>query len=453
MILRSGAVPRAALAAFLVATTLAGTSCQRQATAVPPRRVVLVSIDTLVPTHLGCYGYDRPTSPRLDAVAKEGVVFERATSPAPWTLPGHASMLTGLYPSHHGLRDHDVTLPESVATLASVLASHGFATAAVVNSHNLSPLFGLERGFQQYEYVKEEVARREPSRGITDRAIEWLGQHRDDRFFLFLHTYDVHSDYKSLPEYERQFVRPYTGPADGTTAQMIRARTGMLSLDRADAEHLKDLYDAGIRQYDDELGRLLDALGDDPRTMLIVTSDHGEEFGEHGGFLHGRTQFEEVVRIPLIVRGAGAPAGLRVDTTVSLIDVMPTILAAVGVPPPGPLDGVDLAPTWRGNAAAIGERTLFHEADHNNAEPDVTRAVRHDHEKLHFDRLLGTTLLFDLATDPGEQRDVSRARPERVEAFRADLEAFAKKHAATGASSVTLTPEQLERLKSLGYVR
>ncbi|MCC6846892.1 MAG: sulfatase [Deltaproteobacteria bacterium] len=452
MTLRRGALPRAALAVLFVAALGSG-ACRRQAPPEPPRRVVLVSVDTLVPTHLGCYGYDRQTSPRLDAVANAGVVFERATSPAPWTLPAHASMLTGLYPSHHGLRDHDVTLPESIATLASVLSSHGFATAAVVNSHNLSPLFGLERGFHQFEYVKEEVARREPSRGITDRAIEWLGQHHDERFFLFLHTYDVHSDYSSLPEYERQFVRPYTGPADGTTAQMIRARTGRLTLDRTDARHLIDLYDAGIRQYDDELGRLLDALGDDPRTLLIVTSDHGEEFGEHGGFLHGRTQFEEVVRIPLIVRGPGAPPGLRVGTTVSLIDVMPTILAAVGVPAPGPLDGVDLAPTWRGAAAAIGERTLFHEADHNNAEPDVTRAVRHDHEKLHFDRLSGATMLFDLATDPGEQTDVSRGRPELVEAFRADLEEFAKKHAATGGSSVTLTPEQIERLKSLGYVR
>ncbi|OQY68341.1 MAG: hypothetical protein B6D46_03910 [Polyangiaceae bacterium UTPRO1] len=453
MLRTSGIAARAVLFVALAAA-LAGAACrQRPAAPPPPRRVVLLSIDTLVPAHLGCYGYDRATSPRLDAVARTGVVFERATSPAPWTLPAHASMLTGLYPSSHGLRDHDVTLAANVATLADVLAAHGFATAAVVNSHNLSPLFGLQRGFQQYEYVKEEVGRREPTRAITDRAVEWLGQHRDDRFFLFVHTYDVHSDYRSLPEYERRFVRPYAGPADGTTAQLLRARTGKLTLDAADIEHVQDLYDAGIRQYDDELGRLLDALGDDPGTMLIITSDHGEEFGEHGGFLHGRTQFEEVVRIPLIVRGGGAPAGLRVATTASLIDVMPTILAAVGVPAPGALDGVDLAPLWRGDADAIGERTLFHEADHNNAAPDVTRAVRHDREKLHVDRLTGSAMLFDLAADPGERRDVAAAEPARVGTLRAALEAFAKTHTATGGGPVTLTPEQLERLKSLGYVR
>ena len=435
-----------------VALALAAAACTSTPPA-PPKRVVLVSIDTLQPEHLGCYGYDRPTSPHLDAVAKAGVLFERATSTAPWTLPGHASMLTGLYPSRSGLRDHDVTLPEGVATLASTLAAAGFATAAVVNSHNLTPTFGLNRGFAQYEYVREEVGRREPTRAIVDQAIAWLQEHRDERFFLFVHSYDVHSDYKSLPQYEQQFVRPYDGPADGTTAQMSAVRTGHGTFDAADVRHLIDLYDAGIRQFDDELARLLAALGDRDDTLLVVTSDHGEEFLEHGGLLHGRTQYEEVVRVPLIVRGPGVPAGLRVGTTVSLIDVMPTILAAVGVPAPAGLDGVDLAPIWRGNAAAIGERFLFHEADHNNAEPDVTRAVRHDDDKLHFNRLTGKVTLFDLRNDPGEHRDLAAERGDLTSALRAQLDAFGMRHGAEGGGAVTLTPEQLERLKSLGYVR
>lgn len=439
-------------APLLLMLLLAAAACT-PAPPPPPKHVVLVSIDTLQPEHLGCYGYDRPTSPRLDAIARAGVLFERATSPAPWTLPGHASMLTGLYPSRNGLRDHDVRLPDGIATLAGVLAAAGFKTAAVVNSHNLAPTFGLDRGFQQYQYVREEVGQREPTRAIVDQAIAWLAEHRDERFFLFVHSYDVHSDYKSLPEYEQQFVRPYDGAADGTTAQMVAVRTGRGAFDAADARHLIDLYDAGIRQFDDELGRLLDAIGPRDDTLLIVTSDHGEEFLEHGSLLHGRTQYEEVVRIPLLVRGPGVPAGKRLTTTVSLLDVMPTILAAVGVPTPADLDGVDLAPAWRGHADAIGERYLFHEADHNNAEPDVTRAVRHDHEKLHFNRLTGQVSLFDLATDPGEHKDLAADQAALTAALRERLDAFRKQHGAAGGGSVTLTPEQLERLKSLGYVR
>jgi arylsulfatase A-like enzyme len=452
MVRRTISAARVAALAQLAALVVL-PACQHQAAPVHPRRVVLVSIDTLVPGHLGCYGYDRPTSPRLDAVAKAGVLFERATSPAPWTLPAHTSLLTGLYPRHHGVRNYDAKLSADVATLASVLAAHGFKTAAVVNSQNLSPLYGLDRGFQDYEYVQEEVGRRAPSRTIVDRAIGWLAKHRDDPGFLFVHTYDVHSDYKSLPRYEQLFVRPYDGPADGTTAQLLRARNGQVRFDQADIRHLLDLYDAGIRQTDDELGRLLDAIGPGDDTLLIVLSDHGEEFAQHGGFLHGRTEYEELVRVPLIMRGGGAPAGVRVPTTVSLIDVMPTILAAVGVPPPGPLDGVDLAPTWRGDAAAIGERYLFHEADHNNVEPDVTFAVRHDRDKLHFNRLTGNVMLFDLGTDPGEHHDVSAAHPDLTAELRARLDAFRAEASSAGAGAVTLTPEQVERLKSLGYVR
>jgi arylsulfatase A-like enzyme len=392
----------------------------------------------------------RTTSPRLDALAKEGVLFEDALTPSPWTLPSHASMLTGLYPSRHRLISHSTSLPTSVTSITSLLAANGFATAAVVNSHNLSPTFGLHRDFEDFEYVKEVVGSRETSRNITDHAIEWLRRYREQRLFLFIHYYDVHSDYLSLPEYERQFVGPYQGIADGTTKQMVAVRSGKAAFDQEDARHLIDLYDAGIRQMDDEIARLLTEVGGADDTLLIVTSDHGEEFLEHGGVLHGRTQFEEVMRVPMIVRGAGAPAGLRVPTTVSLIDIMPTILTAVGIPVPTGLDGSDLAPTWRGGGTELGGRYFFGEADHNNAEPDVTRAVRHYKDKLHFDRLTRVQTLFDLRTDPGERVDVAANRPEVVARLREQLDHF-QQGPATG-NAVNLTPEQIEKLRSLGYV-
>lgn len=439
------------VAAALFALTLVACRTASQQP-LPPERVVLVSIDTLRADHLGAYGYSRPTSPKLDAFAAGGVIFTDVTSPSPWTLPAHASLFTGFYPGRHGLASSSAKLPATVTTLAQHLAARGFQTAAVVNSNYLSPVFGLERGFQRFRHVQESVGQREPGREVTEQAIAWAEAMRGQRAFLFVHYYDVHSDYRSLPEYERQFVGSYTGSVDGSTAQLLDARRRGTRFDEADVRHLVDLYDAGIRQMDDELARLLAGLGDDQRTLVLVTSDHGEEFLEHGGVLHGRTQYQELVRVPLILRGPGVPVGVRVDRTVSLVDVMPTILAAVGEPVPAGLDGSDLAPSWRGAGAELDGRYLSCEADHNNAEPDVVRAVRHRRHTLHVDRLSGKVALFDLGVDPREQRDVAGAQPAIATELRAELERHRAARVEAGGS-VTLTPEQEERLRSLGYVR
>jgi arylsulfatase A-like enzyme len=416
-------------------------------------RIVLVSIDTLRADHLGCYGYGRETSPVLDALARQGVLFEDVTSPSPWTLPAHASLLTGLYASRHGVKSHEVYLPSSVGTLASMLSRHGFVTAAVVNSHNLGPRFGLDRGFQEFLYVEEAADQREPSARVTDQALGWMDRYAGRKLFLFVHYYDVHSDYRSRPEYERPFVRPYAGRADGTTAQLMDYREGKVPLDVRDAPHLIDLYDAGIRQMDAELSRLFTALEAEEPTLLVVTSDHGEEFFERGGVLHGRTQFQEVVRVPLLLRGPGLPAETRVAAPVSLVDVMPTLLAAAGAPAPESLDGADLSPYWRaGGAEPPRDRHLFGEADHTNVELDVTRAVRYRAHKLHYNRLTRRLALFDLAADPGERKDLAAEQPAVVADLRTHLDRFLRVQ-PEATTPVDLTPEERERLRSLGYAK
>jgi arylsulfatase A-like enzyme len=446
---------RLTIALALTASAAAGVALWlRQASPPAPRTVVLISIDTLRADHLGCYGYQRPTSPRMDALAREGILFEDVSSPAPWTLPAHASLLTGLYPSRHGLKSHTRYLSSRIPTLASLLSKQGYVTAAVVNSQNLGPRFGLDRGFQEFLYVEEVADQRAPSTRITEQALAWLAKHRGRRLFLFVHYYDVHSDYRSLPEYETEFVSPYPGPADGTTAQLIAFREGRVALGERDAPHLIDLYDAGIRQMDDELGRLLAALGEDLRkgeTLLILTSDHGEEFFERGGVLHGRTQFQEVMRVPLLMCGAGLPAARRIDAPVSLLDVMPTILSVLGQPAPS-LDGDDLSRLWRAGDRHLGGRYLFGEADHNNAQDDITRAVRHGPYKLQFDRLTEKLTLFDLAQDPGERTDVAASHAEVVKDLRERLRRFMEIR-AEGGPTLTLTPEEIEKLRSLGYIR
>ena len=424
----------------------------------PPRPeiVVLVSIDTLRPDHLGCYGYARKTSPLLDRLAAEGTLFEEAMTPAPWTLPAHASLLTGLYPSRHGLKAHDRYLAAKIETLAQALGRQGFVTAAVVNSQNLSPRFGLDRGFREFLYVEEVAGQRAPTRRLVDQAIEWLRRFGSGRFFLFLHSYDVHSDYASEDRYEREFVARYNGAANGTTAQLTAYREGKARLGPQDAPHLLDLYDAGIRQMDDELLRLLEFLRGSAlldRSLLVITSDHGEEFLERGGVLHGRTQYQEVVRVPLILRGPGAPAGRRVATAVSLVDLMPTLLARLGLQRPEGLDGEDVSRLLDGGPGRLAERVLFGEADHNNVQPDVTRAVRRGPLKLIYDRRTDEHQLFDLAQDPGEAHDLARtARGDLARELLEPLRRFLLIRGETG-TPLKLSSEELERLRALGYLK
>jgi arylsulfatase A-like enzyme len=435
------------------ALALAAIACGGEAER--PRLVVLVSIDTLRADHLGLYGYERATSPVLDALALESAVFEQAMSSSPWTLPAHATLLTGLYPSRHGLTSHERYLSSSLATLAQLFSRAGYRTAAVVNSHNLGPEFGLDRGFQRYRYVEERADQRAPSSEITDQGMEWVEAAGDDPLFLFLHYYDVHSDYASLPEYEAEFVRPYDGIADGTTAQLASHREGKVALSASDGPNLIDRYDAGIRQMDVEIGRFLDFLRERnlaDETLLVATSDHGEEFFEHGGVLHGQTQYQEVLRVPLVVRGPGIPAGRRIGTPVSLVDIAPTLLGLTGIEAPQGLDGVDLAPLWAEDDRELEDRYLFAEADHNNVEHDITRAVRYRGFKLHFNRLSREYRLYDLSQDPGEREDLSSRQADAVAALSERLERFLASETFE-APVRTLSQEEIERLRSLGYLR
>lgn len=439
---------------LLAALALATTACAPPP--VPaPEVLLLVSIDTLRADHLGVYGYPRPTSPAIDAWAAGGTLFEDVTSPSPWTLPAHASMLTGLYPSRHGLKELDRQLPGGARTVAEILAAAGWATAAVVNSQHLGPRFGLARGFAEHVYLEERMDQREPTRALVDLALDVLARHREGRLFLFLHTYDVHSDYRSLPEHEAPFLGDYAGPVDGSTGQLIAFRKGELALGPADAARLVDLYDAGIRQVDAEFARLLEGVarsGRGDRTTLVLVSDHGEEFLEHGGVLHGRTHFQELLRVPLVIRGPGVPAARRVTPPVSLADVAPTLLALAGVAPPAGLDGIDLSPTWKRRGGAPAPRLLFAEADHNNALPDILRTVRDGRHKLTLDRLDRTSRLFDLRQDPGERTDLAGRDPRTTARLRAEIGRFLQLRPVGEAGSATLSQEEIALLRSLGYL-
>ena len=421
----------------------------------PPRGVILVSIDTLRADRLGCYGYARPTSPFLDRLCAEGVVFENASAPASWTIPSHASLLTGLYPRSHGLRRQRDRLPADVETLADMLWAEGFATGAVVNVPLLNER-GFERGFESYTYVRPATDDKGAADTINSLALSWLFRHRTERFFLFLHYYDVHSDYRALPRYRRMLVKPYQGPFRGRTSELRQVRRRELALGEADARHLSDLYDAGIRQLDDSLGKLFRALqraGALGEILVIVTSDHGEEFLEHGDVLHGRTLYQELVRVPLIFWGHGVPRGRRVDAPVSLVDVLPTVRSLLGIASPLRVEGVDLSRHWSRWGRRREERPLFFEADEwiGNRDNNLRRAIQRGSHKLHYDAHADRVELYDLESDPGEHADLAGRDGERTAALRAELGSFMESERAAERRG-DLSPEEAEQLRELGYL-
>ena len=440
---------RRRIAAWLLALPLALAACGEA----PITNLVIVSIDTLRPDVLEAYGQPRPTSPAILAFARDGLVAEIAVSPSPWTLPAHASLLTGLYPTRHGVSSLVVGLPAQAQTLAERLSAAGFRTAAIVNSQYLSERYGWRRGFDEYEYVEETPSDSEPT-AVHARALEWLERSSAEPFFLFLHYYDVHSDYRSLPRYEQELLRPYRGRTNGRTRQLLLYERGEFRLRPRDARHLLDRYAAGVRQMDDGVAALLAAIearGLAPRTLVILTSDHGEEFLEHGGVLHGRTLYDEVVRVPLILRGPGVPAGRRLPGPASLVDVVPTALSLLGLPVPDGLDGVDLSRHFE--AGIPRDRSVFSEADQRNQRTDSLRAVRRGDWKLVLDRFTGRLALYDLAGDPGERVDVSAAQPERVRELRAEIEAFmAQPPVGKPPVVAEFDAEEIEALRALGYL-
>ncbi len=432
----------------------------------PRPNVVLISIDTMRPDFLGCYGYEREVSPAIDAFAAGGTIFDDVTSASPWTLPSHASMLTGMYPSTHGVATNERALTEE--TLATWLQRAGYQTFAVVNTHNVGyEPYGLMRGFERNEWVLEMERTGGPifnrAEPILQVGRKMLAERDAARpFFLFLHFYDVHTDFTPEPEWERMFVEPYDGDLTGVTMDLAKARNqvqrGQRTLTEADVRYLEQLYDAEIRTFDERLGVFfdyLDAEGLTDETLVVITSDHGEEYNEHGGLLHGRTHYQELVRIPLIVRGPGVPVGLRIAEPVHLVDVAPMIYGLTSVTPPEGMDGYDASYTWRNPGRLPELRFLFSEADHNNVVAgrdahNIKKMVRLEDTVLHYDMLTGKKELYDLSADPFEQTDLAAQDPERVAMLFEKLQEFMRRE-GTAKDIGEVSEENREWLNQLGY--
>jgi arylsulfatase A-like enzyme len=433
--------------------------------------VLLISLDTLRADHLGCYGYWRDTSPAIDRLAAEGALFRNQIAPAPSTLPSHASMFTSTNPTVHGARLRPPRpLGEGALTLAEILKAEGFATAAITNGGQLDRTFNLTQGFDLY------TDRDEPLRKMRRRVGRWLRQTGDDRWFLFFHTYQTH-----LP-YEPHTGIPYAEGYDGDLPQQISAVTtsrinrGELKITDADLAYIVALYDGEISYADRHLERLFDELrsaGMWDDTLIVVTSDHGEEFGEHGKVgAHSHTLYDELLRVPLILRMPGHFEGVEIEQMTRGIDLAPTILDALGIPIPEQMQGVSLLPSLDQSYTGPGLPAVSEKAARppqiswRTADAKLIYPIaRVGHEswlrKLGFglaadsERLDPLRGLFLLHDDPAEQRSVYGSRTWRGQALLGDLASAHERdrQLAAGELSTSIDEELTDRLEALGYVQ
>src|SRR5262245_7793877 len=318
--------------------------------------IVLIVVDTLRADHLGAYGYDRGTTPHLDVLARQGTVFDAAWSAAPWTLPSVMSIMTSRYPSSHRVENDGLKLGADTPTLAETLERSGYATAAFVSHVYVSSAFGFGRGFETFEDFglsrpdyRLEAGMEPRADRVTDSALAWLDRQGRRPVFLFVHYFDPHWPYDPPETFRPPGEAGYHGSLDAAYDSISRFLDPRQPLPDDYRAFLLARYDGEIRFVDEQIGRLLDRLSASergPRAWVVVTADHGEEFKDHGSMGHGRRLYEEVVRVPLIIRRPGkngAPGGgARVSAPVSGIDLLPTLVAAAGAPAPAGAQGVSL---------------------------------------------------------------------------------------------------------------
>lgn len=323
---------------------------RRQTRARP--NVLIYLVDTLRADRLGCYGYPRPVSPHLDRFAQGATLFETAIAQAPWTRPSVASVLTGLGPLAHGVRTLDDRLPSAVETLGERLRAAGYRTAAFSTNWHISADTGFDQGFDDFDFLPQE-----PDSGpLNRRVLAWLDrQQGPEPLFLYVHALDPHAPYTPPPDLRRRFA-PEARPQAGSLASLRRiyAVRGPRRLERI--AEVSPLYDAEIAANDRSFGALLAALrqrGLFDDTLIVFVSDHGEEFGEHGGFGHARNLFSEVLNVPLVVKLPFQTRGERASRLAQHVDLVPTVLAAAGLPPATGLPGADLFAPGGSDAAAF----------------------------------------------------------------------------------------------------
>lgn len=441
--------------------------------------LIIYLVDTLRADHLGCYGYARPTSPRIDRFAADAVLFENGRAQSSWTKPAVAAVLTGLYPVAHGAELRAERIHESVETLAERLQAAGYETALFTTNGNVSARFGFDQGWDSFRFMTRREGRKRKHYAAAEMNREifaWLAErerrHPARPLFLFVHTLDPHDPYRPREEFRRRFA-----PGVDVDAACCRRSNELAELTGAaavkQAADAMALYDAEIAQNDAAFGDFLDELerrGLAAKSAVLLTADHGEEFLDHGGWKHGFTLYEEMLQIPFVLRlPAGRGAGRTIATAVDQVDIAPTLLALAGAGAGPDLPGRDLralldeaAERSAGSAGSERPPALPTRVSFAWLARPGARTVSEVAGAWKLVRQNGPGLLqeprralFDLAADPREQRnlyDPARRPPARVRWFEGALAAALARHGGgLAAEEVEIDPELEKSLRALGY--
>jgi arylsulfatase len=454
-------------------TDAAPSDAAPKAPSAPPTaaRAVLIVVDTLRADRLGCYGFsDQPTTPTMDRIASEGILFERFYAASPWTGASFGSILTGVSPTVHGggkrvrkgLSDgknimgvRTTALSRKVSTLPELL--DGVTSAAVVTNSFLHPSMGFGRGFAHYDHQNARLGKARRADATTKAATDWLAQNEAPRFFLMVHYFDPHISYDPPPKYVEQFADGPSGRFKAPFWNHKQARDGKLDATDEEKAFIRGLYNGEIRFVDDQIGALVASmkrLGMLENTWVAITADHGEEQFDHGSFDHGHRYEDEVTRVPLIVRAPGGKwrAGMRVPFSARHIDLAPTILEWFGKPPAPSMSGRSLIPLIAGteqrHRPAYMEFNIYWAARSALFDGRYKLIRRVGHQQ---------GWMYDLEADPGERHKLDESHP-RYAALDREHAAVRKqlgeraKATADGSAEVELPPETVEALRSLGYI-
>jgi len=421
-----------------------------------PPDVLLVVVDTLRADHVGSYGYDRATTPHIDAVAADGATFDVAYAPMGTTTPAHGALFTSREPLGLGLVRNGLALAEEAVTLAEILGRNGYRTAAFVSSYPVSRRFGMGQGFEYFDdefsvgssRVLDTTWEQLPvaggfdrdARATVDAALAWLrAEVPASPLFLWVHLFDPHGPHRRPQQFEDRFLAPGMSPRERVIAR----------------------YDANVRYADEAIGRLVDYFSESrdwENTFAVIVADHGEGLFDHGSQFHNRTTYEEEVRIPFILRWPGRiDASLRIAQPTHLIDVLPTVVSALDIDAGGAsFDGIDLMPHVRRSVEPDLSRPIFlqrpyyPESRQGATGVGYGFGVRRGDWKYFEAADEGRRELYDLREDGGEQADVSMESPDRAEEMSGLIREWRTRQKG-GLARSALTPRDEAALEALGY--
>ena len=420
--------------------------------------IILISIDALRADHLSCYGYHRNTSPNIDRLAGQGVLFKNAFSQATWTLPSHASIFLSQYVWRHKVDHYKKRLGNSVATLAEILKDRNYATAAFTGGAGVSSRYGFNRGFEIYRDGAPGNNKHYGIASYIDKLSGWLESVRNKKFFLFIHTYDVHSPYNPPLPYFDLYTK---GRCEGKHLRMSKGimpwKLDVSKLTPEEINYIMAVYDGAINYVDDQLGKIfdkLDQLDIDDNTIIIFTADHGEAFKEHGKLQHSGKPHIELVHVPLIMKGPGIPRNRTYENGVQHIDIVPTILEILNIRQRKEMQGRSLLVLMKN--CEIKEDFKTYSFGRARKKPQIRFSMSlRTKEWTYIMNQDGPDELYNRIDDPKEQKNLIKKRPiigQRLKKELADFIALTSETKPQVAEKVDIDEKLKEQLKSLGYL-